>query len=187
MTLKRGFKATANALAAEVRNELALGPFDRLDPRSLAEGLEIPVVDLSTLEADAPGVRHLLTEEPDVFSAVTVFAGPRRTVVHNDGHANVRQNSNICHELSHGLLHHPPTPAMDDAGCRIWLQDLEDEATWLASCLLVTPAAALATARGRMTLPEAARRLDVSEQMMTFRINVTGARTRVRHAGRSRT
>ena len=182
MALKRGFKAAANTLSAEMRDELGLGPFDRLDPRSLAQHLEIPIIDLSSFREKAPDVAHLLTNETDVFSAVTVFAGPRRTIVHNDGHAPVRQNSNICHELSHGLLQHPPTPALDNAGCRIWNQDYEDEASWLASCLLVTPQTALATARGYMTVEEAARKHAVSAKMMTFRINATGARARVSRA-----
>ena len=51
-----------------------------------------------------------------------------RTIVHNNGHAFVRQNSNIAHELSHGLRHHPPTPAIDNKGCRNWSQAIEDEA-----------------------------------------------------------
>jgi Zn-dependent peptidase ImmA (M78 family) len=167
-------------LAAEVRGELNLGLFDRLDPLALAEHLGIPVFPLSSMQTDAPAVDHLLTVEPEVFSAVTVFAGPRRRIVHNDGHAWPRQNSNLSHELSHGLLQHPPTPALDNNGCRTWDQDIEDEATWLAGCLLMTPEAALATARGKWTIPEAGNRFGISEQMIRFRMNKTGATTRVK-------
>jgi hypothetical protein len=182
MALRWGFKAEATALAAGVRAELALGPFDQLDPLVLASSLDIPVLCLSSMQTDAPAIGYLLTVEPEVFSAVTVFAGPRRRIVHNDGHAPARQNSNVCHELGHGLLHHPPTPALDDTGCRIWNQDIEDEATWLAGCLLMTPEAALATARGRWTISEAAGRFGISEQMVQYRINKTGANVRVRRA-----
>ena len=135
MAFQRGFKSWANKIASETRAELKLGPHDRLDPRLLAGELAIPVTNLSDLRGEAPAVSHLLTVGKAVFSAVTVFDGTRRAIVHNDSHAPVRQNSNISHELGHGLLAHPPTPAMDDTGCRIWNADIEDEATWLAGCL----------------------------------------------------
>ena len=105
-----------------------------------------------------------------------MFDGSRRAIVHNDSHAPVRQCSNLGHELSHGLLAHPPTPAIDDTGCRIWNQDIEDEATWLSGCLLVTESAALAIAGGRWTTEEAAARFGVSTAMINYRLNATGAR-----------
>lgn len=186
MTYRYGFKTEANATALETRAELGLGPLDKLDPRKLAEFLEIPVLDLSQLAADAPALNHLLRIEPEAFSAVTVFCGVERTIVHNDGHAPTRQNSNIAHELSHGLLLHPPTPAMDDRGCREWNQDIEDEAAWLAGILLITEDATLAIARAiasrHWTRADAAERFDVSEQMVQFRLNATGAMRRVERA-----
>ena len=183
MGFQRGFKTWANSVALEARNELGIGQLDALDPRLLAEHLDIPIIGLSSLVADAPAVEHLLTVEPEVFSAVTVFDGTRRIVVHNDSHAEVRQNSNICHELSHGLLNHPPTPALDDRGCRVWSQDIEDEAAWLSGCLLVSERATFAVARGTWTIAEAAVRLGVSQQMIQFRLNATGAIKRVSRAG----
>jgi Zn-dependent peptidase ImmA (M78 family) len=182
MAFRRGFKTTANELSADIRSEMGLGPFDRLDPRRLAEHLEIPVFGLSAFVSEAPTVSHLMVAEPDVFSAVTVFCGPRRTIVHNDSHALVRQNSNLSHELSHGLLGHPPTPALDDTGCRVWNQDLEDEASWLGGCLLISEAATLAIARGRWTEEQATVRFGVSAQMIRFRVNATGAIARVRRS-----
>src|SRR5258708_16067919 len=137
MAYHGGFKSAANGIAAAVRADVGIGPFDCLDPRALAEWLAIPIVDLSSLEAEAPAIKHLLYVEIEVFSAATVFAGPRRTIVHNDGHSPARQNSNICHELGHALLHHPRTPAMDDNGCRIWSQNIADAATWIGGCLSI--------------------------------------------------
>jgi hypothetical protein len=186
MALRRGFQSEATALANATRVELELGPFDRLDPRELAESLEVPVWSLTSMRAEAPSIGHLIAVEPEVFSAVTVFAGPRRTIVHNDGHGIPRQNSNLAHELSHALLLHPPTAALDDIGNRIWNQDLEDEATWLAGCLLMTQEAALATARNRWSVAEAALRFEISEQMVNYRMNRTGARKRVERAQAAR-
>lgn len=181
MGLRRGFKTEANDIATEIRAELGLGPLDPLDPVALADRLAIPIIPLSDF-AEAPKTQHLLTREPEAFSAVTVFCGTERTIVHNDGHTPGRQNSNLAHELGHGLLLHPPTPALDDTGCRNWNQDIEDEAQWLAGCLLLTEDAALSIARTKTPLDVAAARYGISEQMVRFRLNMTGAYKRVERA-----
>lgn len=182
MAFRRGFKTEANSLANEVRGEIGLGPLDPLDPHDLAAHLEIPIIRLSEFVKQAPAVRHLLEVEKDVFSAVTVFAGHQRTIVHNDAHAATRQHSNLAHELAHGLLLHPPTPALDDSGCRHWNQDIEDEANWLAGALLLTEGAAIAIAQGRWAVADASQHFGVSTAMIQFRINKTGAARRVQRA-----
>jgi Zn-dependent peptidase ImmA (M78 family) len=77
---------------------------------------------------------------------------------------------------------HPPTPALDDRGCRIWDQGIEDESQFLSGALLVPEDAALAIARGRFTVSEAAAHFCVSEQMIQWRLNITGATKRVERA-----
>lgn len=120
--------------------------------------------------------------ESPLFSAVTVFDGPRRTIV---THLPGRQNSNLAHELAHGLLGHPPTPAMDDRGCRDWNQDIEDEATWLAGALLVSEPDTIAIARGRWTKVGAADHFGVCPAMIQMRLNATGAVMRVKRSRRA--
>jgi Zn-dependent peptidase ImmA (M78 family) len=178
MAFRRGFKAEANSTADEVRGELGLDRLDALDPLQLAAHLDIPVIGLSGLTDAARGVEHFTQVEPSTFSAITVFRGKRRLIVHNDGHAPGRCNSNVTHELAHGLLLHPPTPALDDRGCRHWNQNIEDEANWLAGVLLVPERAALSIARRGRTPEEAAEHFGVSAQMMRWRLNVTGAHKR---------
>lgn len=185
MALRRGFKTEANEIALEVRRELGLLPTDRLDPWALAEHLDIPVYPLSTLQTRAPAaLRHFSEIRSAVFSAVTVFDGSRRAIYHNDAHNAGRQASNLAHELAHGLLLHPPTPALDDRGCREWDRTIEDEATWLGGALLITEQAALSIVRRRLTATEAAAIYGVSEQMVGYRLNMTAALRRVRVARR---
>ena len=187
MKMRRGFKTEANEIAREIRSELGISELERLDPRHLAEHLEIPIVAMSELVRSRPAIRHLIEVESNVFSAATVFDGPRRLIVHNDGHSEGRQNSNLCHELAHGLLLHPPTPALDDRGCRHWNQLIEDEANWLCGVLLVSEAATLEVAKGAWSKEKACDHLGVSQRMLQFRINSTGALIRVqrmRHARR---
>ena len=83
--------------------------------------------------------------------AVTVFHGARRTVVHNDSHSDGRQVSNVTHELGHALLLHAPSPALNDRDCRLWDQNIEDGAQWLAGVLSLTEDAAMFIARNGMS------------------------------------
>lgn len=180
MALRRGFKTEAAALAHEVRAELGLAPLDRLNPLELALHLGIPIVPLSELSASSPGAQHFLSVEQKAFSALTVFAGHRRMVVHNDSHSEARQNSNLAHELAPALLRHEPAAALDsETGCRDWNDTKEQEAEWLGGELLVTSEMALAVARGQLTRQEARKRLGVSDAMLSWRINKTGAIRRV--------
>ena len=178
MDFRRGFKTEANKLVLEVRRELGLSQFSSLDPRILAAHLSIEIISLSSFVADFPQVKYLITEEPEVFSAVTVVSGLARTIVHNDSHALVRQNSNLAHELAHALLQHPPSPAFDFRGCRKWNEVLESEASWLGAALLVPEQATLAIANGRWTKETAANHFQVSESIIQFRMNSTGALAR---------
>ena len=101
MVLRRGFKSEAATLAQEIRAELGLRPLDRLDPRGLARHLDVPIVPLSCLSSDLTSVQYFLSVERKAFSALTVFDGHRRMIVHNDSHSEARQNSNLAHELAH--------------------------------------------------------------------------------------
>ena len=188
MGYRRGFKTEANQIAEEIRAELGLGPLERLDPRRLAAELEIPIFDLTAMAAlDESGeIDHLIDVEPQAFSAVTVFYdGPSRMIIYNDTHNPGRQSSNVAHELAHGLLHHPATPAFNDVGSRFWNQDIEDEANWLAGVLLVSEAATIEIVRRRVSYADAAEQFGVSEQMIRWRINMTGAGKRVGRYRRS--
>lgn len=181
MTFRRGFKSEALTIAREIRSEIGLRPLDRLDPWRLAEHLDIPIFGLSAFHRDAPfAAEHFSVTEPDCFSAVTVFRGTRRAIVHNDTHALVRQASNIAHELAHALLLHPPTPALDDIGCRTWDQGIEDEANFLGPVLLVSDEAAVHIVRQGMSLEVAAHHYGVSVPLLRLRLNMSGAYARVR-------
>lgn len=183
MAYRRGFKSEANSIAREVRGELGLRMLDALDPWRLAEHLAVPVVPLSALRHVAPGpVAYLMDTEPGAFSAVTVFRGRRRRIVYNDVHSRGRQASDVTHELAHALLLHEPAPALDERGCRLWNQNIEDEAQWLAGALLVTEDAALWIARSNLALTDAAQRFGVSVEMVRYRLNMTGARLRMARA-----
>jgi len=117
MAFRRGFKAEAEQIAQEVRADLGSSLRDRLDPLRLAHELDIPVWPLSRLPTAIPhlddiadAVAYLSLTDRAALSAVTVFSGTARVIVHNDAHAPARQASNLTHELAHALLLHPQPP-----------------------------------------------------------------------------
>ena len=178
--MRRGFKTEARWIARQIRDDLGIGMTDPLDPWELGELLEIPVLRLSEFQESAEGAYRYFSEAGRaVFSAVTVFYGNRRVIVHNDSHSPGRQASNVCHELAHGLLLHKPTPTFDDLGCRYWSKEIEDEANWLSGVMLVPDEAALTTVKNGLDLKQAALRYGVSVDLIRYRINVSGARKRV--------
>jgi hypothetical protein len=178
VSFRRGFKAEAERISCELRAELELGPLDRLDPLCLAGHLEIPVIGLSELAqfdgARLSFIRVLRGAERDAFSAITVFVGARRLVIHNDNHAPTRQASNLTHELSHCILEHPASPILSPEGCRHWDSRLEDEADWLAGALLIPREGALTLTKRRWPIERIAERYGVSEQLCRRRVNETG-------------
>jgi Zn-dependent peptidase ImmA (M78 family) len=181
--LRRGFKTEANDIAREIRGELGLRDIEPLDPWKLAAALEIELVPLRSFREDARRAHRLFRViDLKTFSAVTVFNGTERMIVYNDAHSRGRQASDITHELAHALLQHPPAPALDHRGCRNWDPALEEEADWLAGVLLITEVAALSIVQHGLSLEQAAVRYSVSKQMVQFRVNMTGARRRVRSA-----
>lgn len=191
MTLRRGFKTEANKLSLEVRAELGLPDHSPLCPFALAEHLHIPVYTLKALaEADPDISAHvvLLAESHrSAFSAITVFNGRRRCIVHNHRHAPVRQRSNLAHELAHALLMHPPHPPFCEAGSRVYQRELEDEASWLGPVLLVSNEAARWAVARRMTVRDAAAHFEVSEDLMQFRFRMSGAQQIWRRINQSAT
>jgi Zn-dependent peptidase ImmA (M78 family) len=182
MGLPRGFKSRAEETAEEIRNELGIGLFAKIDPLALAESLAIPVLSLSELRRFGSqnaklgsSIDLLLGSEGSAFSAATVFMGGRRVILHNDSHAPGRQAANLCHEISHGLLLHKPRPALDGLGCRDWDDQIEDEATYLASTILIPGKAARGAVTRGLSLQQVAAYYGTSVQMAQWRHSTSGA------------
>ena len=179
MGLRRGFMADARRLADEVRAELGLIPTAPLDPWQLAEHLCVPVLPLSSYERRAPDACRVLSgTERGAFSALVASVGHRRVIVHNDSHALTRQRASVGHELAHILLFHEGK-TLDGQWYLTYDADQEDEAKWLGGVLLVTDQACLHACRRNLSVTEAAAELGVSEDLMRWRSNKSGALRRV--------
>jgi len=188
--VKRGFKSAAERIAKEMRDELDLTDDARLEPLELAECLAIPVFSLRQVSRVAPGnsfSRYFAAVDPDSFSAITIFQGYERFIVHNENHHPNRQASNLAHEVSHSLLEHEPTPVVSENGERYWDAQVEEEATWLGAALLVPRAGALSLVKSDWTIQDVAAHYGVSESLCRWRIRQTGIAIEVQRWRRYRT
>jgi Zn-dependent peptidase ImmA (M78 family) len=182
--LRRGFKVEAETLAVSTRSELGLDAQQRLDPALLAAHLSIPIITLHDIRDKAPDdVDHLLNGGSSEFSAATVCDGDRRLILLNPEHAAARQSNTLAHELAHVLLDHPAGPSFNDWGLRNWKQDYEDEANYLAGCLLA-PRAGLIPVMKRLSykIPAGAEHYAISVELMTQRWHQTGCKKQVERA-----
>lgn len=179
MTLRRGFKAEAERVAAEQRALVGLGPTAPIDPFRLLAQHRITVrtpADVAALALMPRDTLQLLAEHSDYWSALTVRTPAGIVVVHNPQHERPRQHSNLTHELAHVLLQHAPGALQTVAGCvmRDFDEIQEEEARCLGDTLLA-PRVALAAAAGRrMTVTQTAVWLGASTQLTSYRANTTG-------------
>ena len=187
--MRRGFKSECESIATAVRTEMGLAAHAPLNSTHLAEHLGIPVHPLSALHGSSvSGAIQHVRGNNNVLSAMTIFpAWPKhhRLVIFNDANSDARQNSDVAHELAHGLLlHEPKCPIVN--GCRDYSSADEEEAAWLSGCLLVPREAALVVAMNQTPMGVAAIEYGVSTQMMTYRVNSTGARRQAEASRRRR-
>lgn len=179
--MKRGFKSRATQLALDVRDELGLSAYQRLDPRDIAEQYGVPVYTVSRLAGacDPDSIDHITNTASRAFSAALVPHGTARIIIDNDSHDAGRRASSLAHEVAHLLLEHEfrSGPLLQD-GCRLHDQEQEDEADWLAGELLLPGVAALRAARAGHTDASIAEEYGISVERARMRMNLSGARKR---------
>jgi Zn-dependent peptidase ImmA (M78 family) len=129
-------------------------------------------------------IDQLLKRDPSGWSAVGVTQGDLTHVIYNPTHSEGRQASDIMHELAHIILDHEPATiiiAYDGSlSMRSYNQTQEDEASWLAWCLLLPREALLWCKRRAISTEQIAEDYGVSETLVTFRLRVTGIEAQLR-------
>ena len=184
--MRRGFKTEAETLSVELRQELSIRDRDPIDVFQLAADLAIPVEMLSSFGGGlSAGALEVLTQtELSAFSGITIHHGFRRLVVLNDAHTDARQRSSLAHELAHALLGHPPSPLTNAIGERHYDKGIEAEANWLAGAILIPGVAARYIAFNCPDRNAAAKKYLVSIEMLSYRLQVTGALAIVKRTGK---
>lgn len=177
--LRRGFKASCENIARLQRRQLNLAPPAPLNPYDLARRLRIIVHTVEEVPGLSPECLHtLLHEGADSWSAVTLTANGRSVIILNSAHAKSRLASDLVHEIAHILIGHNPSrvDVAEDGSLMLntYSRDQEDEANWLAGCLLLPREALILIRSQKLDLTTAARKYGISLAMLQYRINVTG-------------
>jgi Zn-dependent peptidase ImmA (M78 family) len=184
--VRRGFKAEAERLADRTRAQLGLQPHSPLAVRDLARRLRVEVYAADEL-IDRARIEELDAVQPGAFSAATFHLPDGRTVtVYNPCRESSRTNSDLAHELAHLLLNHDVRELQQIAGHTFFTCDREqeDEANWLAGCLLLPRPLLLKEVSAGADAATIARKHDVSLPMARFRINTSGVRLEVQRVRR---
>lgn len=187
--MRRGFKAWCERTAADYRRELGIPPEGRLEPERIAARLGVRVVTPQDIPRLSQRSREqLLQEDPYGWSAVTVSRNGARIVVVNPAHSDARQASNLAHELAHLILDHAPDQiSLSEEGVLLRLAhdpEQEDEADWLAGCLLAPRDGLLRSYARNRSVESLARRFGVSIELVRWRLESTGVTRQIRAARR---
>jgi Zn-dependent peptidase ImmA (M78 family) len=183
--LERGFKSWAEKFAEGLRRELGIEIHSPIDLSRLASFFGSRLLT----PQDIPGMsdqhlKQLLDVDHSGWSAVTVCVDQRSVVIHNPRHSRGRQASNIAHEIAHLILEHEPTRlVMSQDGAlvmRSFNEKQEEEANWLAWCLLLPRQAIIDALERRVSVGDIAAQFGVSEPLVKFRVQKTGAQVQMR-------
>jgi Zn-dependent peptidase ImmA (M78 family) len=152
---------------------------------AIAEVLGIPILNPTNLsELSGEVARRLQQDHSDAWSAITVSDGANHLIVINPTHAPTRANSSLAHEIAHVLLGHEPSimfvMPQTDTVLRTHNKEQEEEATWLAGCILLPRDALLRVRRIGLTDDQICTEYGVSQAMLRFRINATGVDVQMR-------
>lgn len=176
---RRGFKSWCEETAINVRQHQGLSATAPLPALALARELRVTVIqpsDLKDLPSDV--CRRLVGKHSDSWSALTIPSKRRPLIVFNPAHSAARQNSDLMHELAHIFLGHKPTRVFIDPHTGLALRthdkEQEEEASWLAGCLMLPREVLLHVKADGLTDETACRHYGVSAKMLTYRMNVSG-------------
>jgi Zn-dependent peptidase ImmA (M78 family) len=182
--MRRGFKAEAERRAEQVRTEMGKRPSDPLDATDLAKHVGATVRRAD--ELTSPEKLETLEEiQPGAFSACTFTIADRHVIVYNPIASVGRTQSDIAHEVSHIMLDHDMKSVETIGGLTFFTCDAEEEqeANWLAGCLLLPRRLLYMAARRGMNGADIAEAYNVSEQMASFRLRTTGVLRQLGAAG----
>lgn len=178
-------KAELQRLAIELRAEVGLDAYARLNPLVLTAEYGIPVVTTAELSLDRAVDEVLAGPGGLVLSAATVWDGPRAIIVVNASHDSGRNNNSISHEFGHIVMEHPTEPLQVGHVARTWSRRAEQDADEFAGALLLPEPAASRHIYERTSFEDVADLYGVSVELARWRMNMSSgaAKLRRRRAG----
>jgi hypothetical protein len=184
---KHGFKTFAEKKSIDYRKLLGLEPYDFLCAFKLCKYLNIPLLtpyDVPNLEKEY--LNNLLGVGSDNWSAVSIqIESGKYIIIHNNTHSPTRQQSNIMHELAHILCEHTSLDTQLynlPASLRTYNESQEAEAIWLGGSLQLPRELLIHFLKTKTNIKTIAHLNTASEEMVQYRINVTGVSLQIKRA-----
>jgi len=185
--MRRGFKAEAELTAEEIRTAMGKRAADPLDAIEVAQhiGADVRCADQLTSREKLETLEEI---QPGAFSACTFSVGDRHVIVYSPLASVGRTQSDISHEVAHLVLKHEMKSVEKVGGISFFTcdPDEEQEANWLAGCLLLPRRLLYLAARRGLDAAAIAETYRVSEPMAAFRLRTTGVMRQLQAAGANR-
>lgn len=160
------------AIATEKRHQLGFKAYQSLSAEVLATYFQATILTAETVPNTEPEQVKVLWDS-DNWSAGIICKNPL-WIVHNSRHAPTRQESNLMHEFAHVILKHKMVGFDPKTGLPQRRPQDEDEAVYLGGCLQIPRRGLLWAVQKKMTVAQIALHFNASEEMVNFRINVSG-------------
>lgn len=186
---QRGFKSRAEELSFHFRKALGLSKSCRLCAFELADHLDVLVRSPEELGMSQVEAQALMSSSESTWSALcTLTKDDKRIVVHNILHSKARQQSNLMHELAHIILEHELPEVLQNLPWYMRSYDKvhESEAEYLGAALQIPRNGLLTKLRAGYSEEMLAEHFGASDEMVRYRINITGVRRQLRFSGSRR-
>ena len=175
--LKRGFKAEAERLAKQYREELNIHPCAPLCAFKLTEHLQVPIWKATEFIKTSREI-DLLSKDCGWSALTLITKASNRIIIYNPFHSQGRQQSDVMHELAHVICKHERDQKEYDFeipfGMREFNEVQEEEAKCLGSTLQLATPCLLWANKKDMSKEQIAEHFNASRDMVNYRMNTTG-------------
>lgn len=175
--MRRGFKAQCERDALDIRTELGFDHLSAFQPELYAEHLGISVKCPGDFDISESDLAQLTIKDVKGWSALTIRIGSHSVIVLNSGQSKRRQKTSLMHEIAHIKLNHVGSRVDEHNGLLLvsdYSKEKEEEADWFGGAILAPKPALTKRRFAGMSPAEIAQDLEISNDLCTWRLQMTG-------------
>jgi Zn-dependent peptidase ImmA (M78 family) len=163
--------------AIAIKRDFGYGPYDLIDPRELAQRMNVVVIPEEwLLRLEESDRSALLVDHASTWSAGSIIVKDRLHVVLNPTHSVERQSPTLAEELVHQALGHPASQllVLDGTTMRTCQHEVESEAYAVATALLMPYRSTFNHLKDRGTIETIPAAVAVSAACRAYRTKMAG-------------
>lgn len=179
--LRRGFKAEAERLSIKLREDMGIHPCAKLCAFKLVDHLNLKLIKATDLLSDEKSLSLLqgINGYKNEWSALTMTNKEGvRIIIYNPFNTEVRQQSDVMHEIAHILCKHDLSNDSYDFqvpfGMREYNPIQEEEAKFLGAALQLSTPSLLWSRKRNLTQEQISKHYNASIEMVRYRMSTTG-------------